>query len=842
MGVLDLFTIYSRKDTSFTIYRYSGQGMYREVATDSVFKPYFYYMASRERISEFVRDFREYIHDFEETDYTAFVFDHSLYRYVERGDLKVYKIYSNLPSDIEEIMRKINEDHLYGGIVKFDVRASLDLLDEPHISSIPVDKIGDILVDELKNAQNLKILSFDIEVEASSTAPEPGTSRIYSISFNSARLSKYGSIEEAFSDAGIIYGSSNEDIYASFIDLLKREKPDIIVGYNSYDFDLRHLCASRDVCIYNSRYIHIPETSQRFIHIDLMQTLKEHRSSLGVRSTNIFALDDLAVEIGVVDSSSEIYRIATQGTPENINRWFREDRETYEKYSRFDSAVPFIIAQKWIPVLYAISKLSKIPFSMIPSLNEGTIVDYISFHTLERTGIVTNHRRSMYSYGKIEGYRDRIYSMGKVYAVSAGIYEDISVYDFNMLYPTIYTFYQVDPLLSFMSKECIHKGSMKIVLRDQTEQLIEGCFNPVPGPLSMLYSRFYFMRLKIKELLKARKDPLLKIADQAVKILANSVYGAISKPEGNIVNEFASAYIFYRSNKILLDMINAIDSTGRYKVVYGDTDSVFISGADDNLDTLIEREVARFGKLFSMKKEYSYDYMVIPYSTSREKEEATKKTYMLISGDAYSREVRDVVLKGLFYSRDLPVFLDEKREIFLARIALGDNPWELVDEYIDEALEKDPLSLFWRRSHTLEFISRKTGGLKMLNRTEHYIALYMLDKMGFTEQAGDGNIRIFSPRGKSIPAFISFRYIPFPAFPKGFIYIEPTGDWFRMVNVVFTSVKMESDRYLFTYREQQLDPSVERAVEEVKRALAPTVELFTEMILGYRDTKSKRLI
>jgi DNA polymerase elongation subunit (family B) len=77
---------------------------------------------------------------------------------------------------------------------------------------------------------------------------------------------------------------------------------------------------------------------------------------------------------------------------------------------------------------------------------------------------------------------------------------------------------------------------------------------------------------KAREVTKKSGD---KALDQAVKIIANSAYGALAKRSGYGLNEHVSAVIF-NETKLLFERL-----VDRLRGIYGDTDSVYVPLSGD---------------------------------------------------------------------------------------------------------------------------------------------------------------------------------------------------------------------------------------------------------------------
>jgi DNA polymerase elongation subunit (family B) len=797
--LLDLFVRYNPSREIFAV----GRGGEATRVAGKEFRPYFYIISPKTEI-----DLPEYAAA-ESTNMVALVFDEAMGSYRYDPHMYVLKVYTSSPMQVRKIADTLKPPARPAGIVKFDVRASFDL-----VKSFILDR--DPLLEDLdfaeaislavKETQDLKVASFDMEVEAEEGEfPQPGKSKILSISYSISRLSESADedLDELIEDTAIEYGEGDGcDAVERFLKSISGV--DIVVGYNSADFDIRFInyCLGKEdrdsgesrFLIYNNKV---------YPHIDLFLLVKSMRAALGIRSTVAYSLDEVALDLGILKSGTRIYDVERQASPETISKWYRSDRWRFELYSKADSAIALAMASQWIPVVAGISAISKIPLSKIQDLpSAGSIVEYILIRYLENLDppVVTEWRRASWGFGKVSRERamklglGEEHYMGKVISAGGGVYRNVVVFDFDQLYPTIYTFYQLDPISSVASKEPLHPGAMRIYVRKGSHDMAF-YFNPLPGAVSILLSRFYDARKRLKAMAREAVS-FAKVADKAVKIIANSAYGALSKDSGNLINEFASAYIFYKSNEILLRAVRAIEGMG-LRVVYGDTDSLFIQIPehvkgelfDQLVQDIVDAVKNAVGEAFSIKFEGLYEYMVIAMRKAGGGE--SKKSYVLVSDD-------NIILKGIFYKHELPDILDVVRTEIIRKLLLGVQPEKILDEILSGLSQEEIVrGLTVRKTVELDFISEK-GGLKLLNKPQHYVALVYLCSKGLCERHGSrfffpadlhGNIKILSVRFGAIS-------------PRELIIV--IGDEIKKVTVKEVSKDDERKGYWISYSEKPL--------------------------------------
>ncbi len=164
---------------------------------------------------------------------------------------------------------------------------------------------------------------------------------------------------------------------------------------------------------------------------------------------------------------------------------------------------------------------------------------------------------------------------GYVLEPAPGLYENVLVFDFKSLYPSIIMTFMIDPL------------GFKIAGG-----------NRIATPIGTTFSKdVSIMPEIIRELMDARamavqlKNPYLSLA---IKLLMNSFAGVLGSTGCRFFSEEVSPSITLTGQHILKISIEHIEKTYGKKVIYGDTDSIFV-----NLGAGEEISAAELGKRIS---------------------------------------------------------------------------------------------------------------------------------------------------------------------------------------------------------------------------------------------------
>ncbi len=165
-----------------------------------------------------------------------------------------------------------------------------------------------------------------------------------------------------------------------------------------------------------------------------------------------------------------------------------------------------------------------------------------------------------------------------------GLYNNVLVLDFKSLYPSIIRTFKIDPL-----------------------GLIEGGLHPeqaIPGYRGACFSRDQHFLPDIITSLWQQRDEAKKAQDpvrsQALKILMNSFYGVLGSGGCRFYDTRLASSITMRGHDILKQTTEWIEQKG-LKVIYGDTDSLFVLMGNDLQQSGGQQAISRAQSLCSQQ-------------------------------------------------------------------------------------------------------------------------------------------------------------------------------------------------------------------------------------------------
>jgi DNA polymerase-2 len=359
---------------------------------------------------------------------------------------------------------------------------------------------------------------------------------------------------EPLTDTGwMIRLPGERDLLRSFLDLMTTLDPDILIGWHVIGFDLIFLEKKyREHGIpfslgRNGRPPEIREIQKGAFSVDICgRVVIDGPPSLRTAfySFENFRLETVASEL--LGKGKEIG--GDQDKVKEIERRFREDKKGLARYNLLDCTLVWEIFKKTglIDLICKRSQLSGLPMDRVGQ--SVAAFDHFMLPRIHRNGLVAPNIRDIRDSGHAPG--------GWVFTKSPGFFEQIAVFDFKSLYPSIIRTFKIDPL-----------------------SRLKAGVSPLNTPVEITFSRdvhvlpeFIAALMERRDKAKRENDPHLS---QAVKILMNSFYGVMGTTKSRFYNPQLSRSIT-GSGRWLLKITREFLEQNGYSVLYGDTDSVFV--------------------------------------------------------------------------------------------------------------------------------------------------------------------------------------------------------------------------------------------------------------------------
>ena len=426
------------------------------------------------------------------------------------------------------------------------------------------------------------VLSFDIETD-------PTAKRLYAIAMYGAGLDEVWIVDRAgraMPENAIGVADERAAIDAFCARVLEVD-PDILTGWNVIDFDLGVLARiaarvrhpfefGRDAGRLRLRpaegYFGSGQASVpgRLVldGMDLVRGafLRFDDYSLDSVASEVLGEGKVTLAGGLAEGDEAARKEAMSDRAGDIEARYREDLPTFARYARTDARLAFDIVGKLDLVNLAIAR-SRLT-GMTPDRVSASIAsfDFLYLSALYKKGIVAPSVRAAAAAASA-----RAQAGGHVLEPVTGLHENVWVFDFKSLYPSVIRTFNIDPL-----------GHVADAAEDEDVIRLAGDASfrrekaILPTMLDGLFPR--------REAAKAAGD---SVASQAIKILMNSFYGVLGTSGCRFHNVAIANAITGTGRRFLLWSQAWFEERG-FEVLYGDTDSVFVHSG---LDTVQAREL-----------------------------------------------------------------------------------------------------------------------------------------------------------------------------------------------------------------------------------------------------------
>ena len=465
---------------------------------------------------------------------------------------------------------------------------------------------------------------------------------------------------------------SEVELIERFGQLVGEHKPDVLTGYFSDGFDLPYLKARADkykvkldAGLDNSpiriRKGTLPVAELTGIaHIDVFKFVKRMFRT----AFTSFKLNDVSKEL----LNEEKTDVELEGLFAAWNERNGE-LEKFAEYNMQDAKLTYGLCTSLLPNLIELTKLIGLTPAELSRMSFSQLVEwYLIKEAPEFNELVPNKPE----YGDERKRRMESYEGGFVYEPTPGLYKDVAVFDFMSLYPTIISAHNISPDAIIYGKDS-EDGVLKGVSFSELKR----------GFISTVIDNVIQRRLRIKKLAKeSSEDKMLEARQQALKTIANSIYGY---------------YGFFGARWYNIDCAKAITAYGRHhiqdviakakesglNVLYSDTDSIFIA-----LNGKMLAEVLDFVEKINrelpgiMGLEYEGLYKSGIFVATKGAESGAKKRYALMS------EKGKMKVRGFeTVRRNLSPVAKETQEKVLHMILNGEKTEEVV-EYVRDVIKK----------------------------------------------------------------------------------------------------------------------------------------------------------
>lgn len=543
----------------------------------------------------------------------------------------------NVPKirDVVKEWKDVKEQYEYA--ISFVYRYLLDKQIQP-MKWILIDDNGNIKEMEMERNVDFRVLAFDIEV-----VEEEKEEKIIMISvFDNKGYEKVFTTHHI--NAKFVESMNNEEeLIKRFIEVIKERDPDFICTYNGDAFDfakLRERCDKLKIKLNLGRDGSAVKLERRGrtsaaiingrVHIDLFNFVN-HILSPSMK-TEVLTLDAVARELlgeGKID-------VKWKEIKESWKK--KKDLERIAQYSLRDSELTLMLADYLLPQIFSLSRLTMtLPFDTSRYYYSQLVEHFLMRKSVADNRIIPN----MPKYDEIEKRKQLpSYTGAIVIEPKTGIHNEVMVFDFQSLYPTIIVTHNISPeTLDCGHSECRNKNQIP----DSRHYFCMEKKGFVPKHLEEIIIKRREVKEKMKKLKSGEEYNKLKNYQYSLKIIANATYGYFGYAGARwYCRDCAEACAAFGRHYITYVLKNASESG--FDVIYADTDSCFLTASKIPKIKAIEKAEIWHEKINKdlpgiIELEFRGSYVGGLFVSRKGEEKGAKKRYALID-DTGNLEIR----------------------------------------------------------------------------------------------------------------------------------------------------------------------------------------------------------
>lgn len=517
------------------------------------------------------------------------------------------KIVTVIPEHVRKYREKVKTIPGILDVVEADIRFSMRyILDKElrpcgwHIAKVaPLKSSAGYRVDgeyevkgEIRSLENstpprdLRLMAFDIEVYTEHGSPKPSRDPIIIIGVGTDN----GQIKQF-----VAQGPGDRGIIEEFLRFVINYDPDIVVGYNSNNFDWAYLLERskytgvqldvgrrKGATPSTSTYGHISIPGR--LNVDLLYFAEE------IPEVKLKSLDVVAEYLGVMKRSERVLIDYTE-----FPKYWKdpEKRELLLKYNRDDVVSTLGLAERFLPFAMQLSYLTRLPLDQVGAASVGHRLEWFLMYEAYKRGELIPNREER----EAEPYKGAV-----VLKPIPGIHEQIAVLDFTSMYPSIMIKYNVGP-------DTIVQGDLCDPEEHNIAPEVGHCFlKEPPGFFKSVLTRLIELRKALKEELKKYPPDsydyrLIDERQKAVKILANATYGYMGWAGARWYCKQCAEAVTAWGRSLIKKAIELAQGLG-LKVIYGDTDSLFVTYHPEKIQKFVELVEKELGFEIKVDKVY----------------------------------------------------------------------------------------------------------------------------------------------------------------------------------------------------------------------------------------------
>lgn len=551
---------------------------------------------------------------------------------------------------------------------------------------VPIFKATSIQQTSNDTLSDLRILGFDIETyNPAGKVSDPERFPIVMIALYGASkgetFSKVITSKRFKTDHDYVeFVEGEAELIERFKELVAEYGPDILTGYYSDGFDFPYILkrASKykikiDI---NLDYEHPVSTRGKLsgvettgiIHLDILSFIRRILSRK--MKTDSFTLDNVAEELlGEKKDDVDIEKLAEYWDEAS------DKLSDFAKYNLKDAKLTFDLCEKVLPNIIELVKLvgqtikdtSKMPFSQL-----------VEWYLMRRSSDFNQFIPNKPGHKTLTERMHKRVQGAFVFEPVPGIYDNVVVFDFRSLYPSIIVSHNIS--IETLNCDCC-TDTERVPIEGYDLRFCkkrEGFFSSV---LEDVIKR----RMRVKEIMK-NADPAKKVfldaRQESLKVLSNSFYGYLGFFGARWYAKDCARSVTAYGRHYIHKVIDTAEAQG-LRVLYSDTDSVFLHLGDKP-----EKEALKFADNINaelpglMELEFEGRFPRALFVAIKDSELGAKKKYAMIDDN------NNMTIKGFETVRRnvSNIAKDTQKEVI--RILLKENNKEKAVNFVKDVIQR----------------------------------------------------------------------------------------------------------------------------------------------------------
>lgn len=496
------------------------------------------------------------------------------------------KVVLEKPKHLQPLRRTIRDLPGVNAIYGYDIPVSKQYLIEHGLR--PMDGV-ETKIDEKQltvlsppkavelDLPDLRVMSFDIEVYNPTGAPRPEQDPVLMISLAGndgfRRVLTWKKDSPPLKFVEVV--EDERTMIKRFIEIIKERDVDILLGYNTDFFDFPYLkdrakhlklklALGRDESeIVSKRRRFATATRIRGrIHVDVYAIVNFLATIGNIRLIHYTLEDVYRYVLGKEKPDFEFTRF--------VEAWERggELWKRLLEYSLSDAEATLELGLEFLPLFIQICKIVGQTLFDVTRMTPGQLVEWLLVAEAQRRGELVPARPVG---GEYEERMEETYAGAYVMEPKRGMHENLVVFDFRSLYPSIIVTHNIDPS-TINCKCCEPSESTRVPELDYHICAKRKGF--IPGVLKKLIETRAQLKRELKKMKRDTPEYTVLNAQQwALKVISNSFYGVLGYPRARWYSREAAESVTSFGRYYIRQSIQEAERFG-LRVVYSDTDSL----------------------------------------------------------------------------------------------------------------------------------------------------------------------------------------------------------------------------------------------------------------------------